>query len=114
MVVGDVARYKHAAVCGAMIRDLRKERRFSLKELAKKSGLPYQYLSRIERGEVNTPLETLAIIAQALDVPVRRFFPSDKAVSSAQVTALLEDCSPPMLYALYKLLMTWKREAMKT
>jgi transcriptional regulator with XRE-family HTH domain len=43
--------------------------------LGKTSGLPFQYLSKIERGEINTPLETLAIVAKALNVSMAAFFP---------------------------------------
>ena len=98
------ARYKNAAACGQVIRGMRRERKLSLKDLAKTSGLPYQYLSRIERGEVNTPIETLAIIAQSLKVPTCHLVPSDTSVTPAQLSPLIANCPPKKLYALYILL----------
>ena len=61
-------KYRHAARCGERIRELREQRRDGLKEVAAKAGLSFQYLSRVEKGEVNTPIETLARIAEALNV----------------------------------------------
>jgi len=104
VVVTEAVRYKNAAACGQVIRDMRRERKLSLKDLSKTSGLPYQYLSRIERGEVNTPIETLTIIAQSLNVPTRQFFPSEKTVTPAQLKPLIETCPPNRLYVLYLML----------
>jgi DNA-binding XRE family transcriptional regulator len=70
--------YPHAARCGQIIRALRKERKITLQDLAKTSGVVFQHLSRIERGESNTPIETLANIAQALDVPLQQLFPVEE------------------------------------
>lgn len=50
------------------IREWRERRGFSQEELAEKSGFSYSYLSRMERGERNVSLKTLAKIAPALDV----------------------------------------------
>lgn len=108
MVVVDSARYKNAAACGQVIRATRRERKLSLKDLAKTSGLPYQYLSRIERGEVNIPYETLTIIAQSLTVPTRQLVPEDTTITPAQIVPLLDNWSPRKLATLYALLSLWK------
>jgi transcriptional regulator with XRE-family HTH domain len=55
-------------VYGELIRQIRKEKGITLKKLADLSRLSYQYLSNVERGEVNTPIETLATIFDALGV----------------------------------------------
>ena len=100
--------YQHAAVCGQVIRTLRKEHKLSLKTLAKKSGLPYQYLSRIERGEVNIPYETLTIIAQSLKVPTRQLVPEETNVTPEHIVPLLDNWSSHNLAMLYALLSLYK------
>jgi transcriptional regulator with XRE-family HTH domain len=107
-IVDTSARYKNAAACGEVIRAMRRERNVTLKALAKKSGLPYQYLSRIERGEVNIPYETLTIIAQSLNVPTRQLVPEDTTITPAQIVPLLDNWSPRKLATLYALLSLWK------
>ena len=101
-------RYQSAAECGAVIRRLRRERKLSLKALAKISGIPYQYISRIERGEVNIPYETLHIIAQSLRVPMPQLIPDETPITPAQIVPLLEQWAPNKLYALYAMLTLFK------
>jgi transcriptional regulator with XRE-family HTH domain len=50
----------------------RLERAMSLGELSRRSGLSKQTLSKIEQGEGNPTVETLAQLGAALDVPARR------------------------------------------
>lgn len=56
------------------VRRYREERGFSLGELARRSGLSKQTLSKLEQGLGNPTIETLGAVAEALDVPSRRFF----------------------------------------
>jgi transcriptional regulator with XRE-family HTH domain len=98
------ARYEHAAACGEHIRMLRRERNLTLKDVAKGSGLPYQYLSRIERGEVNIPYETLAQIAQAMQVDMPRIVPAKVVMTPDDVKPLIDDCSPNVLSVVYFIL----------
>ena len=53
---------------GEFIRDLRRNARFSLRELAEKAGVSNPYLSQIERGLRKPSAEVLAQIATALRV----------------------------------------------
>ena len=53
---------------GEFIRDLRRNARFSLRELAEKAGVSNPYLSQIERGLRKPSAEVLAQIAAALRV----------------------------------------------
>jgi transcriptional regulator with XRE-family HTH domain len=53
---------------GEFIRDLRRNARFSLRELAEKAGVSNPYLSQIERGLRKPSAEVLAQIASALRV----------------------------------------------
>lgn len=54
------------------VRRYRLERSLSLGELARRSGLSKQTLSKIEQGGGNPTIETLSSLAQALDVTTRR------------------------------------------
>lgn len=56
---------------GGYIRDKRKEKKLTLKQLANDIGLSYTYLSQIELGDRNASPEILEKIAKALDVPHR-------------------------------------------
>lgn len=51
----------------------RTERGLSLGELARRAGLSKQTLSKLEQGEGNPTVDTLAAVGEALDVPTRRF-----------------------------------------
>jgi transcriptional regulator with XRE-family HTH domain len=54
------------------IRRFRLERAMSLGELARRSGISKQTLSKIEQGVGNPTVETLAALAGALDITTRR------------------------------------------
>ena len=54
------------------VRRYRQERAMSLGELARRSGLSKQTLSKIEQGAGNPTVETLSLLGAALDVPARR------------------------------------------
>jgi transcriptional regulator with XRE-family HTH domain len=54
------------------VRRFRLERSLSLGELARRSSLSKQTLSKIEQGVGNPTVETLSQLGSALDVPVRR------------------------------------------
>lgn len=59
---------------GDMIKKIRKDKKFTLTELSKKTGLNLGHLSHIERGRRTPSLKSLEIIAKALDVPVYELF----------------------------------------
>lgn len=54
------------------IRRFRMERAMSLGELSRRSGISKQTLSKIEQGEGNPTIETLAALSAALDLTTRR------------------------------------------
>lgn len=54
------------------VRRFRQERAMSLGELARRSGLSKQTLSKIEQGAGNPTVETLSLLGAALDIPSRR------------------------------------------
>lgn len=57
---------------GNRVRKLRRERRFSQEQFAELCGLHRTAMGLIERGKCNSRLDTLLLIARALDVPVPR------------------------------------------
>lgn len=56
------------------VRDLRKTNRFSLQQLAEKSGLSVGLLSQIERGLTSPSIRSLRQLSEALGVTPARFF----------------------------------------
>ena len=53
---------------GENLRKLRKEKQLSQEELSYKADIPINQIGRIERGEVNTTISTISVIARALEV----------------------------------------------
>jgi len=67
-------KYASALQCGERVAHTRKARKMTLKQVAEKTGFSPQQIFLVEKGEINTPVETLARIAEALDVPLVEFF----------------------------------------
>lgn len=61
-------RYAGAARIGARVRALRELQHMTTTELAKKTGFSQQQICAVELGRINTPVETLIRIADALGV----------------------------------------------
>lgn len=59
------------------IRQIRKNKGFTLAQLGKGTGLSKRLLSRIENNQVSPPIATLSKIARGLDVPISIFFEED-------------------------------------
>lgn len=51
-----------------LIKDIRKSRDMTLRELARKTGISKSYLSNIERNEKKPSFEYMVLIAKALNV----------------------------------------------
>jgi transcriptional regulator with XRE-family HTH domain len=68
------ARSESASMIGAQVRTLRIAAGESGGRLAARSGVSRSMLSRIERGLASPSVETLERVADALGVPVSRFF----------------------------------------
>ncbi|SKC90943.1 helix-turn-helix domain-containing protein [Maledivibacter halophilus] len=56
------------------IRKIRKKNNITLKELSEKTGLSVSFLSQVERGLSSMTITSLKKIADALNVPMKRFF----------------------------------------
>lgn len=59
---------------GARIKELRKARELSQKELAELIGIEPQHMNRLEVGKSYPSLDRLERIAKVLNVPLRDFF----------------------------------------
>ena len=62
------------AVIGRQIRDLRKARGLTLKQMARRTNLSVSLLSQIERAESSASVSSLFKVATALDVPLTDLF----------------------------------------
>ena len=60
---------------GAAIRRQRLSQDLLQRDIATRAGLPLRTVGRIERGEVDVRLSTLAKIASALNVPLKSLLP---------------------------------------
>ncbi|WP_368654720.1 helix-turn-helix domain-containing protein [Ornithinibacillus sp. 4-3] len=63
---------------GELIKDLRIERRLTLKQVAEKTGLSASFLSQVERSKSSITLQSLSKISDALDVSRSYFFTENK------------------------------------
>ena len=61
---------------GSTIRSYRLQRGMSQGDIEKRTGLLRCYLSRVENGHTVPSLETLAKIAEAMDISLADFFPN--------------------------------------
>ncbi|MDQ0163516.1 helix-turn-helix domain-containing protein [Aeribacillus alveayuensis] len=56
------------------IRELRTEKKITLKELSEKTGLSISFLSQVERASSSLAITSLKKIADALEAPITTFF----------------------------------------
>ena len=59
---------------GNSVRQKRLQKGFSQEELADRCQLDIRQIGRIERGEINTGISTVFMLARALDLPVSELF----------------------------------------
>ena len=68
-----VPSHRRRPLVGAQIRRRRRDRGLTLAEVAAATGLNVGYLSQVENDKASPSLETLAALADALDVPIAWF-----------------------------------------
>ncbi len=77
---------------GETIRNFRLQKGMSQGDIEKRTGLLRCYLSRVENGHTIPSLDTLAKIANAMDLPLAQFFAENSNHDhSKQVPQLSED-----------------------
>lgn len=59
---------------GKRIKELRKVQGFSQEDLSYEADIPLSQVGRIERGEINPTISTIATIASALRVDLKEVF----------------------------------------
>lgn len=64
---------------GPTLKNLRKDRKLTLKQLAEETGVSISFLSQVERGKSSVTLESLRKIADALHVDPSVFFAEQDA-----------------------------------
>lgn len=78
---------------GNVIRSYRGERGLSQGDIERRTGLLRCYLSRVENGHTVPSLETLAKIAEALDISLADFFPGSETPSERDAQKMLGELS---------------------
>jgi transcriptional regulator with XRE-family HTH domain len=73
---------------GETIRNYRLQKSMSQGDIEKRTGLLRCYLSRVENGHTIPSLDTLAKIAQAMDLPLAQFFADSVAENGANGRAV--------------------------
>jgi transcriptional regulator with XRE-family HTH domain len=68
---------------GETIRQFRLDKGMSQGDIEKRTGLLRCYLSRVENGHTIPSLETLAKIAQAMELPLGQFFADNELQNGA-------------------------------
>ena len=71
---------------GMRIKALRKEKKYTLKQLAEESGLSIGFLSQLERGMSSIAVDSLARIASILGVSLSTFFADSQMISQDPVS----------------------------
>lgn len=59
---------------GERVREIRKQKQYTLQDMAEKTGLSIGLLSQIERGIVDPTVGTFWKICSALNIPIHHFF----------------------------------------
>ena len=68
---------------GARVRELRKQRRWTLETAAEAMSLDLKHLQKVEAGQLNVTLVTLVRIAEGLSVPMSKLFPVRRVATKA-------------------------------
>jgi len=80
-------------IIGDRLRALREEKKFSQGDIEKRTGLLRCYLSRVENGHTVPSLETLAKIAEAMDISLADFFPGTETPRDRETQKMLGELS---------------------
>ena len=65
---------KIGEIVGENIRGFRQAKGWSQEKLGARSGLHYNYIGTVERGEKSISVDNLGLIAKALNIPITNFF----------------------------------------
>jgi len=79
---------------GEVIRTYRGDRGLSQGDIEKRTGLLRCYLSRVENGHTVPSLETLAKIAEAMEISLADFFPGLDTPQNRETRRIMGELSP--------------------
>ena len=83
---GDIIMDVKALNLGSKVRELRLQKRYTLQDVAAKTGLSKPFLSQIENDHVVPPVATLLKLARALNVGLAYFFQDEAGKDKITVT----------------------------
>jgi transcriptional regulator with XRE-family HTH domain len=78
---------------GEVIRSYRSDRGLSQGDIERRTGLLRCYLSRVENGHTVPSLETLAKIAEAMEISLADFFPGTDTAQDRETRKMLGELS---------------------
>src|SRR5438270_13552466 len=78
---------------GEVIKTYRSQRGLSQGDIERRTGLLRCYLSRVENGHTRPSLETLAQIAEAMDISLADFFPGTETARDRDTQKMLGEMS---------------------
>jgi len=78
---------------GEVIRSYRTDRHLSQGDIERRTGLLRCYLSRVENGHTVPSLETLAKIAEAMEISLAEFFPGGETPRDRETQKMLGELS---------------------
>lgn len=84
---------KPKVAIGEVIKSYRTDRGLSQGDIEKRTGLLRCYLSRVENGHTVPSLETLAKIAEALEISLAEFFPAGTTPQDREKKKMLGEMS---------------------
>ncbi|WP_087501095.1 helix-turn-helix domain-containing protein [Pseudomonas sp. SID14000] len=82
------------AVVGQRLRQVRKARQMTLKQLSEASGVPLSTLSKMELAQVSVSYEKLAAAARALNVDITQLLRASGAVTAPVPVTVVVDSLP--------------------
>jgi len=91
--VEPVPKEKPKVNIGEVIRSYRGQRGLSQGDIERRTGLLRCYLSRVENGHTVPSLETLAKIAEAMDISLADFFPGTETPRDKETQKMLGELS---------------------
>ena len=86
----DISLEVKALKIGSKVRELRQKKRYTLQDVAAKTGLSKPFLSQIENHHVVPPVATLLKLARAFDVGLAYFFQDEVGVDRIAITRRAE------------------------
>ena len=100
---------------GQMIKDARKEKRITQRDLAKMIDVDFSYISKIETGALEPPSEAVINkIAKILEIDPNELFISAKKVPSEFKNFIIkEDTAANILFRKYQYLTEEQKERIK-